>query len=176
MHLHQCTPHVSCTCYNGSIEDHMEALPLPQTSKNFLIFEKDRNIYAKTHVGSALQLHIAAEDLKITTVKHITHCQVERSDLSGCYSCTSGASLTLSCKSDNDEVLANVKCNEQTQVVRCTESGFINNILLMFDTSEILADCTAACPGGIVNFTIKGLLTIKGLVVNERIISQSSVQ
>ncbi|KIH67993.1 hypothetical protein ANCDUO_01672 [Ancylostoma duodenale] len=154
----------------------MEALPLPQTSKNFLIFEKDRNIYAKTHVGSALQLHIAAEDLKITTVKHITHCQVERSDLSGCYSCTSGASLTLSCKSDNDEVLANVKCNEQTQVVRCTESGFINNILLMFDTSEILADCTAACPGGIVNFTIKGLLTIKGLVVNERIISQSSVQ
>ncbi|EPB78661.1 Pao retrotransposon peptidase [Ancylostoma ceylanicum] len=160
---------VSCTCYDGSVEDHMEALPLPQTSKNFLVFEKDRNIYAKTHVGSALQLHIVAQDLKITTVKHTSHCQVEASDLSGCYSCTSGASLTLSCKSDNGEVLANMKCNEQTHVIRCTESGFINNILLMFDTSEVAADCTAACPGGIVNFTIKGLLAF----VNERIISQS---
>ncbi|KAK6016282.1 Pao retrotransposon peptidase [Ostertagia ostertagi] len=157
----------TCTCSNGNIRDRMAAQPLPQISKNFIIFESNKKFYARTNVGSAIKVQIVAENLRITSVKHISRCQVESSDLSGCYSCTTGASLTLSCTSDNDEVLAQVKCDQHSHVIRCTEAGFLNTIFLMFDSPTVTAYCTAACPGGTVNFTIKGSLAF----VNERIIS-----
>ncbi|KAK6026791.1 hypothetical protein OSTOST_07223 [Ostertagia ostertagi] len=47
---------VSCVCPQVDIAKIMKAKPLPQISKNFLIFSERNMVYAKAGVGSALQL------------------------------------------------------------------------------------------------------------------------
>ncbi|XGW27382.1 hypothetical protein V3C99_007746 [Haemonchus contortus] len=164
--LHSAT----CTCSSGNVRDRMDSQPLPQASKNFIIFESNNNIYARTNVGSAIQLHIVAENLRITALKHISRCHVETTTLSGCYSCTTGASIIMSCTSDNHETLAQVKCGQHSHVLRCTESGFLNTVFFMFDTPTVAADCIAVCPGGTMNFTIEGSLVF----INEKTISSDT--
>lgn len=136
MHLHNSLHKVSCTCSNSSVQDHVEAQPLPHASKNFLIFEQNNDVYVKTQIGSAIQVHVLSENFKMTRLQHISTCQVQTSELTGCYSCSTGASLSLLCTSDNDEVLANINCDKHNHVIKCTETGYLNKIFFMSGNPE----------------------------------------
>ncbi|KAK6057517.1 hypothetical protein COOONC_04965 [Cooperia oncophora] len=142
----------SCVCSPGSVADLMLQSPLPQTSKNYIIFSDNKNVFAKINVGSALQIHFVAENMKVTSRQSNSTCTIEASDLIGCYSCIAGAELTLYCQSTN------IECPFQTQIARCTPTGYINTLKFHFDTSTVSTECKASCPGGITPFTMKGSL------------------
>ncbi|KAK6043271.1 hypothetical protein COOONC_19224 [Cooperia oncophora] len=144
---------VSCTCSPGDMEALMQASPLPQSSKNFMIYSRNNAILAKTNVGSAIQLHLVAEDLKITSRQSNSSCEVETSDIAGCYNCLAGAELTLSCRSSHEEVTASIICPTQTQIAKCTRNGHLNQIKLHFTTSTISTECIVSCPGGTTTIT-----------------------
>ncbi|PIO59360.1 hypothetical protein TELCIR_19179 [Teladorsagia circumcincta] len=156
----------SCTCSPGSVADLMQPTPLPLVSKTFMIFLEDKNLYARTNIGSALQLHLVAENMKITTRQSNSTCTIETSDLTGCYNCIAGAKLTLYCRSSEGEITANINCPSQTQTALCTPKGHINNIKLHFDTSTIFMLCNATCPGGTISISVQGSL----LYVNDNLI------
>ncbi|KAK6050786.1 hypothetical protein COOONC_11709 [Cooperia oncophora] len=63
--LHSAT----CTCSNGNIRDRMAPQPLPQASKNFIIFQFQRRCLLKSKRRSTIQLRIVAEDLQLTALK-----------------------------------------------------------------------------------------------------------
>lgn len=148
----------SCSCSPGSISHLMRPLPLPQVSKNFLIFAQDNKVYARTNIGSILQLHLVAEDMKITARQSNSTCTIETSDLIGCYSCIAGAELTVYCQSSDRKTTAIIECPSQSQVALCTSTGHINKLKLHFDTPSVSMNCNATCPGGTTPFTMKGLL------------------
>ncbi|KAK6026029.1 hypothetical protein OSTOST_08055, partial [Ostertagia ostertagi] len=148
----------SCSCSSGSVADLMQPSPLPLVSKNFKIFSEDKKVYARTNIGSALQLHIVAENMKITARQSNSTCTIEASDLVGCYNCIAGAELTLYCQSSGTETTANIECPSQTQMALCTSSGYLNILKFHFDTSSVSMICNASCPGGTVSLAVKGVL------------------
>ncbi|XGW19263.1 hypothetical protein V3C99_003247 [Haemonchus contortus] len=125
----------SCVCSSGNMENLMQEYPLPQASKNYLIYSHGDAVFAKTSVGSAIQLHLVAEDLKITTRQSNSSCEIEASDLSGCYNCMTGAELTLSCRSSHGQVTANILCPTQSQIAHCTKTGHLNKLKFHFSNS-----------------------------------------
>ncbi|KAK6040197.1 hypothetical protein COOONC_22298 [Cooperia oncophora] len=119
----------SCVCSPGSVADLMQQSPLPQASKNYIIFSENKNIFAKINVGSALQIHFVAENMKVTSRQSNSTCTIEASDLIGCYSCIAGAELALYCQSSEGEVIASIECLSQTQIARCTPAGYISTLI-----------------------------------------------
>ncbi|RCN41756.1 hypothetical protein ANCCAN_12297 [Ancylostoma caninum] len=148
----------TCSCSDGTVKNYLEPNPLPQIAKNFMIYEHENKILAKTQVGSAIQLHMVAEDLKIKSRQHNSSCEIETTELTGCYSCTTGAEATVVCTSTDEETTASLDCNQQTQIVRCTKVGHVNKVTFNFDKSHIEMTCKAACPGGTTNVNITGKL------------------
>ncbi|KAK6031059.1 hypothetical protein OSTOST_02788 [Ostertagia ostertagi] len=140
------------------MENLMQENPLPQTSKNFLIYSHGDAVFAKTSVGSAIQLHLVAEDLKITSRQSNSSCEIEASDLSGCYNCMAGAELTLSCRSSHGQVTANILCPTQTQIAHCTKTGHLNKLKFHFSNPTVLTECIVSCPGGSTVMKVKGSL------------------
>ncbi|KAK6031446.1 hypothetical protein OSTOST_02407, partial [Ostertagia ostertagi] len=132
--------------------------PRHLVSKNFKIFSEDKKVYARTNIGSALQLHVVAENMKITARQSNSTCTIEASDLVGCYNCIAGAELTLYCQSSGTETTANIECPSQTQMALCTSSGYLNILKFHFDTSSVSMICNASCPGGTVSLAVKGVL------------------
>ncbi|KAK6761925.1 hypothetical protein RB195_022860 [Necator americanus] len=89
----------SCLCSPGYMEELMKASPLPLVSKSFIILSRNKQVYAKPNIGSTLQLHLVAENMKITTHLSNTICKIETSDIIGCYDCVTGAEESLYCRS-----------------------------------------------------------------------------
>ncbi|VDO74659.1 unnamed protein product [Haemonchus placei] len=166
-----CTTALHSTCSNGNVRDRMDSQPFHRLRKTSQF--SDPTTTSTQEQTPDLQYNSTyspAENLRITTLKHISCCHVETTPLSGCYSCFTGASTTMSCTSDNHEVLAQVKCGQHSHAIRCTEYGFLNTVFFMFDTPTIAADCIAACPRGTMNFTIEGSLVF----VNEKAFSSDT--
>ncbi|XGW33973.1 hypothetical protein V3C99_018036, partial [Haemonchus contortus] len=167
----------SCTCSSGSVADLMQPSPLPLISKNVIIFAENQEVYAKTSIGSALQLQFVAENMKITTRQSNATCTIETSDLNGCYNCLAGAELKFYCRSSESEVTANIDCPSQTQVAVCTPSGHINNLRFHLDTSTVSMTCTASCPGGTIPFTVKGsLLYVDDNLIKSDLQSEANIR
>ncbi|EPB71745.1 phlebovirus glycoprotein G1 [Ancylostoma ceylanicum] len=132
---------------------------LPQVNKNIMIYQKGSEVIAKTKVGTAIQLHIVTEDLKMVSTRLNTTCSVITSELSGCYDCLAGAQVSIACKSERGETTAEIHCGDQLQIAICTPTGHINTVFLNFNTSRIKENCTLSCPGGTTSFEIVGELS-----------------
>ncbi|KAK6028305.1 Pao retrotransposon peptidase [Ostertagia ostertagi] len=161
---------VSCSCPDGNMKRLMEPSPLPQAGKNFLIVHNNGHIFAKLNIGSALQLHIVMENLKLIAQQHKSSCIFQTSDLTGCYSCIPGAIMDLACTSDEGEVTALITCEDQYQIAKCTPRTKLNKLVFHFSTSHVYTSCSASCPGGSANITIKGTLAY----VDDNLISRGS--
>ncbi|RCN35992.1 zinc knuckle [Ancylostoma caninum] len=148
-----------CTCSHGSISEVFKKTPLPQLTKNVMIYQKDNEVIAKTKVGTAIQLHLVTEDLKMVSTRLNTTCSIVTSELSGCYDCLAGAQISIACKSDKGDVTAEVHCGNQLQIAICTPTGHINRLILNFNSSKIRESCTLSCPGGTMSFEVTGELS-----------------
>ncbi|KAK6027950.1 phlebovirus glycoprotein G1 [Ostertagia ostertagi] len=155
---------VSCVCPQLDMSKIINAKPLPQISKNFMIFSEQDTIYAKASVGSALQLHIVAENLKITSRSSNSTCAIETGDLIGCYNCFTGAELSVSVKAVRE------KSQQIWNVLRCTTKGHLNKIRLHFQSPTVSQSCLVSCPGGSTNITIKGMLQFS----NENLLTEDA--
>ncbi|KAK6023906.1 hypothetical protein OSTOST_10295 [Ostertagia ostertagi] len=116
------------------------------------------DIFAKLNVGSVLQLHTVMDNLKLVAQQHKSSCTFQTGDLTGCYSCATGALLDLACTSDEGETTAFINCQDQTQMAKCTPTTHVNALVFHFSTNHVLVSCSASCPGGSANITIRGTL------------------
>ncbi|KIH45996.1 phlebovirus glycoprotein G1 [Ancylostoma duodenale] len=87
----------TCICSDGNLTKHMTNSRLPLAGKNFLLYKRKMNLYAKVNIGSTLQMQIVAENLAIRLRMHKGTCFIQVSELEGCYSCLAGATLGLVC-------------------------------------------------------------------------------
>ncbi|ETN72512.1 hypothetical protein NECAME_18808, partial [Necator americanus] len=120
----------SCMCSPGDMEELMKALPLPLVSKSFIILSRNKQVYAKPNIESTLQLHLVAENMKITTHLSNTTCEIETSDIIGCYDCVTGAEVSLYCRSSEGQTIANIECTTENQVALCTANGHLKKARL----------------------------------------------
>ncbi|EPB69480.1 hypothetical protein ANCCEY_11418 [Ancylostoma ceylanicum] len=148
----------SCLCSLADMEELMKASPLPLVSKSFVILSRNKQVYAKPNIESTLQLHLVAENMKITTHLSNTTCEIETSDIIGCYDCVTGAEVSLYCRSSEGQTIANIEYPTENQVALRTANGHLNKLVFHFATSIISTECIASCPGGTVKFTVKGTL------------------
>ncbi|VDK40481.1 unnamed protein product [Cylicostephanus goldi] len=156
-----CTPtmnHVSCSCSDGEVKKVFQTSSLPLIMKNVMIFQKENEIVAKTNMGSAVQLQIVTDNMKLASKRQNTTCIITTSDIVGCYNCLSAAYANISCQSRDGEVTAQVTCGNQHQIAVCTPTGHINKLVFVFDSSLVEENCTLACPGGSTDFLLKGRL------------------
>ncbi|KAK6035487.1 hypothetical protein COOONC_27008 [Cooperia oncophora] len=148
----------TCTCSSGNVRKTLKKTPLPVVMKNVMIYQNGKSVEAKMNVGTALQLHLVAEGLKLTSLMENATCTAVASDVIGCYHCLNGARLELACHSSANEITAEISCGSQQQVAVCTRTGHVNTITFNFETPTVKENCTLRCPGGLTNFVISGNL------------------
>ncbi|KAK6013569.1 hypothetical protein OSTOST_21112 [Ostertagia ostertagi] len=78
--------------------------------------------------------------------------------------------MDLACTSDEGEVTALITCEDQYQIAKCTPRTKLNKLVFHFSTSHVYTSCSASCPGGSANITIKGTLAY----VDDNLISRGS--
>ncbi|KIH67629.1 hypothetical protein ANCDUO_02036 [Ancylostoma duodenale] len=127
----------TCICSDGNFTKHMTNSRLPLAGKNFLLYKRKINLYAKVNIGSTLQMQIVAENLAIRSRMHKGTCFIQVSELEGCYSCLAGATLGLVCKRNEGEMTANIECPSQNQMAKCTKTGYLNKLIFHFDISKV---------------------------------------
>ncbi|RCN52503.1 hypothetical protein ANCCAN_01201 [Ancylostoma caninum] len=96
--------------------------------------------------------------MKITTHLSNTTCEMETSDIIGCYDCVTGAEVSLCCRSSEGQTIANIECPTKNQGALCIANGQLNKLVLHFATPIISTECIAFCPGRTVRCTVKGTL------------------
>lgn len=145
--------------------------------KNAIIYQNGTSVEAKLSMGTALQLHLVAEDLQLTSIKQNATCTVTVSDVIGCYHCLNGARLELACQSSENTVSAEVTCGHQLQLVTCTKTGHLNRLILNFASPTVNEKCVLACPGGQTEFNIYGSLEYvnDGLLRKEEIVNHNVI-
>ncbi|KIH51820.1 hypothetical protein ANCDUO_18087, partial [Ancylostoma duodenale] len=139
-----------CSCSSGKIRETLKKAPL--------IYQNGQSIEAKSNIGSILQLHVVAEELKLISTRQNATCTVIVSDVVGCYHCLNGARIELARQSSEHEVTAGIQCGKHQQIATCTKSGHVNKLTFNFGTAIVEENCTFVCPGGLTKFVISGKL------------------
>ncbi|VDO67032.1 unnamed protein product [Heligmosomoides polygyrus] len=148
----------TCTCPEGEVSKYLRENLLPLTTKNVMIENYADTIAAHTQVGSALQVHINMDNVKIVSIQNHATCSIESSSLEGCYSCLLGARVTIVCYSTEKTTTADIICGQQQQITTCTETGKLSEVIFHFNTPTVSTRCTVSCPGGNTSFHLSGVL------------------
>ncbi|KAK6036620.1 hypothetical protein COOONC_25876 [Cooperia oncophora] len=132
----------------------------------------ETSIQAKTTTGSSTAVQISMHRLSIFTKRVHNKCHIDAGSLTGCYSCFQGARAQISCTSTLSEETAEIHCDNQTQLVKCSPYGVISNATFHFSTSSININCSVFCPAGQSTVTLREHWTY----VNEPILQRTSLQ
>jgi hypothetical protein len=117
-----------------------------------------RDVSASVHHVSAPIL-IRVEQLRLVGSTNESICHISFYNLTGCYSCDSGARLTVGCYTDFGSSLAQIECPSFNTVMQCQgNTTDIAELVVGLTTAQISESCSVRCPGGHSTFDIKGLL------------------
>ncbi|KAK6727608.1 hypothetical protein RB195_005351 [Necator americanus] len=148
----------TCTCPEGKMSKHLQHNTLPLISKNVIIEKYDDTIAARTQVGSAINVQVNMENVRIVSIQNQGNCSVTSSSIEGCYSCLVGAKITVVCYSTEEQTTADITCNKQHQIATCTKRGKLAELTFHFNSPKVSTSCTISCPGGQSSFHLSGLL------------------
>ncbi|EYB83533.1 hypothetical protein Y032_0333g2792 [Ancylostoma ceylanicum] len=148
----------TCTCPEGKMSKYLQQNTLPLVSKNVIIEKYDDTIAARTQVGSAINVQVNMENVKVASIQNQGTCTITASTVEGCYSCLVGAKITVVCYSTEEQTTADITCNKQHQIATCTKRGKLTELTFHFNSPEVSTSCSISCPGGQSSFHLSGLL------------------
>jgi len=73
-----------------------------------------------------------------------SECAVSSGILSGCYSCRKGATVSLTCESEQER-RATVQCGDRAYPIKCGPSGIDTKIRIHASQGVIIENCTTSC-------------------------------
>ncbi|MCP4486384.1 MAG: DDE-type integrase/transposase/recombinase, partial [Gammaproteobacteria bacterium] len=154
---------VNCKCINSdltAVMGNQERL-LPLKSHGVTIYPKKHGIVeAELETTTTLELQITLENMAITGQSaYKSLCEISPVNVTGCYSCLTGARFVYTCNTDFGNTLAHVQCGEHIYFSSsCNENTLIYATTLAMTTRAVDLVCQVLCPGGHTNFILKGTL------------------
>ncbi|EYB86206.1 hypothetical protein Y032_0283g1314 [Ancylostoma ceylanicum] len=113
----------TCTCPEGKMSKYLQQNTLSLVSKNVIIEKYDDTIAARTQVGSAINVQVNMENVRVASIQNQGTCIITASTVEGCYSCLVGAKITVVCYSTEEQTTADITCYTQHQIATCTKRG-----------------------------------------------------
>ena len=153
---------IGCNCYNLELEqlllDKHRTLPLRIYGLN--LQGTGTNLYAHYSSIASLEIQVQMKELRLFYMHSPTTCTITTKPLEGCYSCLTGATLSLTCTTnpDGEDTLAEVVCPNTLFSTSCTPKGKTATVTLAFKEATINEKCFVYCPGGKTEAEIKGTL------------------
>ncbi|KAK5981620.1 hypothetical protein GCK32_014925 [Trichostrongylus colubriformis] len=158
---------VNCVCTNYNLMDdftaHLEnRLPIRPPWITFEESHSDPDISVQATIPnlSTAEVLVTVNDEFDMTVKEVTDsiCKVESTEIAGCYHCPQGAVAEIICTSEEDEAVAEIRCEGYTFAVPCTSEGASSSLRFNFQYAQIHLSCTSACGTTKTTFKISGIL------------------
>lgn len=107
-----------------------------------------------------IQVQLNVQDMKLVSATSKNICNMELVSIEGCYSCTSGAILTLRGHTNFDTATVHIECPSisYSTILSIDSTSKEYNITMQTSIKNIDSECTASCPGGTTRFSIEGTL------------------
>nr|CAD2208583.1 unnamed protein product [Meloidogyne enterolobii] len=98
---------------------------------------------------SPIQVHFRMSNFKLVNEITESTCRVIVTSIGGCYKCTTGVQIKLSCFTNFGTALAHIKCDDGISLVsRCSKEGIESTTNFAYNRSKIDTMCKVNCPGG----------------------------
>ncbi|ULT83098.1 hypothetical protein L3Y34_012384 [Caenorhabditis briggsae] len=115
-----------------------------------------------THLTSSsilsVQLHLA--NYTVHRLVKEDKCEITKTILSGCHSCSSGGQLTVLCKSSHfPQIVSNIECSTFTSFANCSTDGKMSIIPILTNHVNVVENCTSSCGPEKFHFAINGSLS-----------------
>uniref|UniRef100_A0A8R1HIN0 Phlebovirus glycoprotein G2 fusion domain-containing protein n=1 Tax=Caenorhabditis japonica TaxID=281687 RepID=A0A8R1HIN0_CAEJA len=101
-------------------------------------------------------------DVKI--VRDTDKCWIQAEHVIGCYACAAGSRAEISCFSQNNPTIANVKCGRHMYAVPCSPSGQKSTLRFFSDTAQFRQTCAVECGQETTEFEVNGILKYTGSI------------
>lgn len=163
-----CTNRIRCNCgnspHNCQCPDHAilnlrdkKEYTLPLTTPFTKLSANSHSITA-TSDEEEIVIRIESRFLQASNELVINqNCELQTTELTGCYDCELGAHLTATCRSST-QVTVTVTCESQQFLVKCGPSGERSNVILSFHSPHVHELCSAHCSEHPTNFLLNGTL------------------
>ncbi len=153
---------VTCACVHGDLTNVManDQHILPMVTQGISIMPvSNKGVTVEFDQISVLEVQMTFQGFKLRTQIDKSLCVVKPYNLSGCYSCITGANLKYTCTTDFAEALAHVNCGETIKFsVLCKNEAEVKNTTISFSDPTVDTQCRVTCPGGTTNFRLKSTL------------------
>ncbi|CAJ0605054.1 unnamed protein product [Cylicocyclus nassatus] len=152
-------PPTRCDCPNENIQDIKAdaSNKLPTITPFSQTFVYDNSIVTRTQEA---EVTIKIESKLLLDSGHYTldqECQVSVTNVTGCYDCQEGATISISCLTEIDAWLT-IRCGAHTFPVECGAKTTQSKVVLDYDRAIVEERCTATCKGKQIEFDLAGHL------------------
>uniref|UniRef100_A0A914M8L7 Phlebovirus glycoprotein G2 fusion domain-containing protein n=1 Tax=Meloidogyne incognita TaxID=6306 RepID=A0A914M8L7_MELIC len=141
---------VECQCreFDGEaiLADPEKRLPLNINRQTFLAEGESVQV---EQPYSPIQVHFRMSNFRLVNEITESTCRVSVTSIGGCYKCTTGVQIKLSCFANFGTTLAHIKCEDGISLVsRCSKEGIESTTNFAYNRSKIDTMCKVNCPGG----------------------------
>ncbi|CAJ0601339.1 unnamed protein product [Cylicocyclus nassatus] len=152
-------PPTRCDCPNENIQDIKAdaSNKLPTITPFSQTFVYDNSIVTSTQEA---EVTIKIESKLLLDSGHYTldqECQASVTNVTGCYDCQEGATISISCLTEIDAWLT-IRCGAHTFPVECGAKTMQSKVILDYDRAIVEEKCTAACKGKQIEIDLAGHL------------------
>ncbi|KAK6044771.1 hypothetical protein COOONC_17724 [Cooperia oncophora] len=162
--LHYCDCDVSgikpsCRCPHNTIEQlrRNSENVLPISAPQIEILRGENTVFARTN-NSEVTIAIASKNHLQRAQYHVDiPCSVHMQKLNGCYSCSHGSSVMVSCFASMKS-WTTISCANSIFSVECTPENKTTMIRMTFDSAVVKTKCESICGNRTISVELNGIL------------------
>jgi hypothetical protein len=153
---------IRCHCREFNAEnilnDQDRNFPLQKGNLKFSLRDFETIVVEMPYVPVSVTVKV--EQLTLVSLQSLDICTTTLANFSGCYKCSPGGRVSLSCASSIGPTLAEIKCVDGTNWVSpCSVNGTNSQSPpLHWQHPNIQTNCVVECPGGKTEFALLGTL------------------
>ncbi|CAR98655.1 Protein CBG26128 [Caenorhabditis briggsae] len=131
---------------------------LPTQEGEIKIENENNSVITRVDSSGIVSVQLQLKNYIVERIVQEDQCNISQISMAGCYSCSQGSIVKMTCSSIQSEVEGRILCPSITSSVNCTKQGERNLLVLHVNHQTVNENCSITCGHTTTSFLLIGQL------------------